>query len=395
MKEQDFLHLIGEVDDRFIAEMCDTYAGEISVLSSCTERRTAKNMNTTHKAMRLGKNYKRIISIAAAIAVFLALGIVAYAADLFGLRALLRPDNADIEYSELSLSQPQAVPENLNPVIAEKVNNSCAAWAEWLQWNAEQDFAEPIPPAFLEYEPESMYGFEVKANGDGTGKVIYSAKDGTVLEEKLLTADEYSEYEAFMRITLGDSKYDTVYNVYSDEGVAKLEEIAGKYGLALRGKAQVWWSSETAGQTGDTFLTNAQLAAKTAEFGNGGNIFRQTPDGFDKVYWFNEGSFAVSYYVKLPSGERVNCYGYNSMYSTLSSGTEVVNWESDLSGFSERAYTTADGTEVTILSNGSSAYIYVYLENSFFAEHINGTSSLSDADLNAVADMINYSLISK
>lgn len=393
MKEQDFLHLIGEVDDRFIAEMCDTYAGETSVLSSFTERRTAKNMNTTHKAMRLGKNYKRIISIAAAIAVFLALGTIAYAADLFGLRALLRPENADIEYSELSLSQPQAVPENLNPVIAEKVNNSRAAWAEWIQWHTEQDQSEPSLPAVLENEPEGVHAFDTRTNADGTITATYYAKDGTVLEERLLSVDEYAEYEDFMRITSGDSKYD--YNVYSDEQVAKLEEIAEKYGLALRGKSQVRWSSETTGQTGGSFLTNAQLAAKTAEFGNGGNIFRQTPDGFDKVYWFNEGTFAVSYYVELPSGERVNCYGYNSMYSTLSSGTEVVNWESDLSGFSERAYTTADGTEVTILSNGSSAYIYVYLENSFFAEHINGTNSLSDADLNAVADMINYSLISK
>ena len=76
MKEQDFLHLIGEVDDRFIAEMCDTYAGETSVLSSFTERRTAKNMNTRIVHMKK----KRIVSLALATALILALGVAAYAA---------------------------------------------------------------------------------------------------------------------------------------------------------------------------------------------------------------------------------------------------------------------------------------------------------------------------
>ena len=107
----------------------------------------------------------------------------------------------------------------------------------------------------------------------------------------------------------------------------------------------------------------------------------------------------MSYYFDLLStGERVLCYGYNSMYGTLSSGADVVSAEDDLTTFTTRLYKTHDGTEVTISSNGESAYVYVYLENSFFAEHIFGLEygvELTDADINAIADMIVYSCIGK
>ena len=42
---------------------------------------------------------------------------------------------------------------------------------------------------------------------------------------------------------------------------------------------------------------------------------------------------------------------------------QVMSWEADLSSFTERRHTAPDGTELTILSNGSDAYIYVYLED--------------------------------
>lgn len=96
----------------------------------------------------------------------------------------------------------------------------------------------------------------------------------------------------------------------------------------------------------------------------------------------------------LPSsGERVTCYGYNSMYSTLSSGKEVINWEEDIDSFAQRSHTTPDGTELTILSNGINAYIYVYLENSFFAMHIRSEKGITEEDVNYIADGLNYSLI--
>ena len=133
------------------------------------------------------------------------------------------------------------------------------------------------------------------------------------------------------------------------------------------------------------------------EMGNSGNIFRSVPVGFDKVYWFDEGTFAVSFYVDLPSGgRRLTCYSYNSMYSTLSSGREVMG-DVNKAEFNSREYTTADGTVLSVLENGTEAYLYVFLENSFFAQHIYAmdSSPITQEDVNHVADYLNYHLISQ
>ena len=61
-------------------------------------------------------------------------------------------------------------------------------------------------------------------------------------------------------------------------------------------------------------------------------------------------------------------------------------------------HTAPDGTELTILSNGQEAYIYAWLENSFFAEHVNGgliEVELTDEALDDIADMLIYSRIGK
>ena len=88
-------------------------------------------------------------------------------------------------------------------------------------------------------------------------------------------------------------------------------------------------------------------------------------------------------------------YLYNSMYATLSSGREVMWLEEDVSAFTARTFQAQDGTELTILSNGQSAYIYAYLENSFLAIHVQGDEGITDADVDAIANTINYSSIGK
>lgn len=133
-----------------------------------------------------------------------------------------------------------------------------------------------------------------------------------------------------------------------------------------------------------------------------GRLFNDTPAGYDKVYYYDEGTFAVVWFIDLPDGGQAWCYGYNSMYGTLSSGSEL-SWAEDIDSFTARTHVCPDGTEVTILSNGGDeAYIYVYLENSFFAENIDSTGpiitgkdALTDADLDYIADNINYSVIGK
>ena len=282
----------------------------------------------------------------------------------------------------------------------EKLENNKKAWAEWADYKANNPDTPVEPRAYAE-SPEGTNGFECVENEDGSYTVQYWQFDENYvpvpIKELVITAEEYAymnEYNEIM--TKGYGEYDFKYNINSAAEALKLEEIAAKYGMKLRGNQNAAFSSETTGQTGPQFFTNAQLAAKTAEIGCRENLFTETPVGFDKMYWFNEGTFCVSYYVNLPSnGKQVTCYGYNSRYATLSSGAEVYNWEVDASGFESRNYVTADSTEMTILSNGTSAYIYVYLNDSFFVEHIYGLEEcdITDEDLNYIADYLKYSVI--
>ena len=350
-----------------------------------------------------GKKLYRTLLIAAVIASFMV--TAAFAAGLLDFRALLLEDTVEWdgqELSQISLTQPQAVPEETETAgsqenalkdkdeLEEKLAASKAAWAEWEEYC---NNGTGLPEAFS-FVKEKSCGLEFTENNDGS--VTVEIIDNGESEFVTVSAEEYEQFEAWANRQSGSSygDYDFNYQVHSQEDADKLEEIAAKYGLKLRKGQQLMWSSETTGMSGDGFLSNRQLAEKTSEMGCAGNIFYETPVGFDKVYWFDEGTFCVSYYVDLPSsGERVTCYGYNSMYSTLSSGKEVINWEEDLDSFAQRSHTAPDGTELTILSNGSNAYIYVYLENSFFAMHIRSEKGITEEDVNYIADGLNYSLI--
>ncbi len=337
------------------------------------------------------RNPLRTLLIAAVICCLMA--TTAFAADLFGFRALLRGEMTDVngeQTSTISISQPQDVPEGMSADVAKKVENSRAAWDEWYAWIGENNMGAKMQKELPEvFKVGKSYG--VFENEDGTATIDILNDDGSK-EQRDVTAEDYAAYRALLQKyaragTPGGytSAYDFSYGADSPEADAKLKEVADKYGMQLRGATnQV-----------DYNLAPEEIAAKTADWGNGGNIFRQTPQGFDKAYWCNDGTFCVSYYHTTEAGNQATCYGYNSVYTTLSSGREVVQWEQNPDAFAERAYTTADGTDVTVLSNGVDAYLYVYLDNSFFAMHIWGGGALSDNDVNAIADYLNYSLISK
>lgn len=343
---------------------------------------------------------RKLAAVALAACLLLALGATAYATDLYGFRALLRPKETQVQdglaYSWLSLTYPQALPEGIDPAIAGKIENSEQAWAEYQQYlessPKHEKFAQLLKTMGLDGNSDA---YDLIDNEDGTVTLAYWSGGRKTGETKTFTKEEYEahlkEIDDWM---LYDSAY--AYSVNCDEDVRALEEIAAKHGLELRRKVRIVWSSEDTGNTGQDFYTNAQLAEMTAEIGNAGNIFYDTPAGFDKLYWYGEGSFGTSYFVSLPStGAQVSCYGYNAMYGTLATGTEITVQESDIDSFRVRTHTAADGTELTILSRGGSAYIYVYLENSFFAEQITSEKDLTDADLDYIADFINYSLIGR
>lgn len=298
---------------------------------------------TTRKERRAPRAARRLLVIALAAALALALAAAAYAADLFGIRALLVPGE-----DRLSLTQLQAVPEDLPPEIYAKAKNLRDAWAEWTSWRDE----------YIEkYEPKGSAG----------------------------------------------CGYDVGYGVRDETMGKMLEQIAAEHGLVLQGGVRagyvnVAWSSDTTGITGEGFYTNEELAELTASFAGSGSIFAVTPVGFDKVYWFPEGNFCVSWYYELPGGEWVSCYGCNSRYDVLTNGGEVGAAMVDAPAFTARSRTAPDGTELTILSNGQEAYIYAWLENSFFAEHVNGgliEVELTDEALDDIADMLIYSRIGK
>lgn len=350
-----------------------------------------------------GKRVYRTLLIAAIIASFMV--TAAYAAGLLDFRALLLEDTLEVdgqELSKISLTQPQAVPEETETAgiqenalkdadeLEEKLAASKAAWAEWEDYRYN---GIGLPEAFS-FVKEKSCGLLVTENDDGS--VTVEIIDNGESEFMTVSAEEFEQFEAWGERQSGGTygDYDFNYKVQSQEDADKLEEIAAKYGLKLRKGHQLLWSSETTGMSGAGFITNQQLAEKTAEIGCAGNIFYETPVGFDKVYWYDEGTFCVSYYVDLPSsGERVTCCGYNSMYSTLSSGKEVINWERNLDAFTQRSHTAPDGTELSILSNGRDAYIYVYLENSFFAMHVHSEEGVTEEDVNYIADTLKYSLI--
>lgn len=153
MREKRILYVLGQVDEKFIAEAAPG------------------------KAMSRKHIWRRVAITAACICLLLALSIVAYAANWFGLRDLLLPIvtgtsmNTEEEGAAISLAGYQGSPE----------------WQALAEWQA-----------FInEYDP------------DGT---IYQATDG--------------------RLDASFARY-SCYLVYSREMADKMDEITARYGLKL------------------------------------------------------------------------------------------------------------------------------------------------------------------
>ena len=118
---------------------------------------------------------------------------------------------------------------------------------------------------------------------------------------------EREEWLKLAGLSYGD--YDFNYDIHTAEEAAKLEEIATNHGLRLRRASTLLWSKETVEEndaafnaangtnlhtdTSDArFLTNRELCDRVAEVACHGTFFKEIPHGFDKVYYFNEGTFS-------------------------------------------------------------------------------------------------------
>ncbi len=348
---------------------------------------------------------KRIVTFALAAALILGLGAAVYAGDLFGVRALLMKNAAptdDPGGGTLSLTQPQDVPEEMDESIRTKIDNSTKAWAEWDAWRRDNGVFEPEIFA----PPEGAGTAEFVENDDGTVTVVFYAtvaerdEKGNAagyktveIERRTATAEEYRQLEAYAEVhSKGYGDYDYNYGVYSAEMGEKLESIAAGYGLKLRHKRTAMYQN-FADRT--EFSTRGQITAKINEIcAGGGSFFRTEPTGYDKFYYFDEGTFAVDFYTTEDmTSTGTSCYLYNSPYGTLSSGFEIRGQVRDIDAFTVRSHTAPDGTELTVLQKDTDIFAYAYLENSFVTLHIMQPKGLSDAEIDAVLDMADLSAI--
>ena len=368
---------VGAIDDRFIAEAFLPLPEDASGSSE-----------------RIVPMKKRILTLALAAALLLALGAAAYAAGLFGLRAMQITDGplAESEAPDsgyISFTQPQDVPEGMDASIREKIDNSTAAWAEWQAWCEENAPREPESCKAPDGSNSSM----IEENKDGSVTMIFLDGESEI-ERRVVSGEDYARFEAYWEARArGFSGYDFNYGVLTQEMANKLEDIAASYGLKLRRERQQMYQNFD-GCT--DFCTYEEIADQVNEVCAGGkSFFRTAPTAFEKFYYFDEGTFAVSFYTTgdLSNGG-TSCYVYNSPYGTLSSGYEIFDEVQNISAFTERSHITPDGTELTVLQNGADMFAYVYLDNSFVTLHIFQLDGLSDAEIDAVLDSIDFSAIS-
>lgn len=386
MKRETISQALNGIDERYIDE--------------AAVFRPAARQNSPERSA--GVKIKRIMTIALAAALILALGAAAYASDIFGLKTMVKdreiPANIQTEYTDISLSQPQAVEDTVDAAIKEKVDNSARAWAEWEDWKQENGYS--FPDALK--APEGYVEIAIEDNGDGTYTDVFLKvidDEGNPIEypeeeeRRLLSAEDYEnfmKYYAEQRMPYGD--YDFNYDACSAEEAEKLESIAASYGLNLRrGSTSVY---QDYGENPD-FNTREEIIEKINGICAGGkSFFRTKPFGFDKFYFYDEGSFGISYAVEETLWQGTTVYIYNSPYSTLSSGDEVSGaLLNDISTFTTRSHITPDGTELTVMQSGGEVYAYVYLENSYLALHVHSFDGLTDAEADAVLDMVDYSTI--
>ena len=353
------------------------------------------------------RTFRRFVPILVAACLLLSLGIVAYATDLFGIRALLIKDDSlahtrGEESGHLSITQPQEVPEEMSADIKAKIDNSTKAWNEWDTWRRENGIYQP--EVFI--APEGCDIADYIENEDGTYTVIFydavltQNDSGEVvnvehveMERRIATAEEFEQDMAFAEtMAKGFSGYDFKYHVESQEMANKLEEIAAKYGLNVRHT-----STQLFQNFGDQtdFLSREELTGKINQICAGGkNFFRVEPTGYDKFYYFDEGTFAVSFYTTDDfSNSGTRCYLYNSPYWTLSSCFEIIAEVENASEMTYYIHTTPDGSEVTVLHNGADMYAYIYLENSFVTLSFHQTNGLSTEEINSIINMVNFSAI--
>ena len=188
-----------------------------------------------HKRLRITL---RAALIAALLAGLFAVG--AYAGGFLGSRAIVIPEETPAASStaqptatstpaagesaaQVSLTQPQAVPEEMDPAIREKVDKAAQAWREWTQWQADR---EPPVPESLQPPGSCIMDIAEEPAADGTYHVVFYRTDPEdpdaqiVLRENDVTAEELAQFDAHWRYVAAENyQGDLDFNYHVQDGV--------------------------------------------------------------------------------------------------------------------------------------------------------------------------------
>ena len=286
---------------------------------------------------------KKLVCAAAVIAVLAGLGITAYAANLFGLRDLLLP-----QQQEVHLPSESANGENDSPATPEQ--------------DTQTHLVDMISLAGYGSTPESRAVAEWRA-----------------------FSNTYDQDEAIIQ-QIGNSptgfedKYG-LYLVYTQEMADKLDEIIAKYGLKLHTSMLLIQSDEQ--------LTELVGGAFLGENRTGG------------AYMYEDGTFKFDGAIEL---EGYGYLDYQFLRCVRGSFTDVILNITDVDDYAEWSYETTSGIPVTLALSPHKALIIADLPDSFVTVNVlAGTETSTDdvfsngpfdaADLERFADSFDFSVL--
>ena len=294
MTREQLWDIIGDIDDRFIAEAAQYDPKKCS--------RSPERIRVMSK--------KRIITFALSAALLLGLGAAAYAGGWFDRKQVvivepLVTQNSETEEIEIvgdesdevqrvltpsvpeevrrvSVTQALVVPDDLDPETYARASNSVAATNELLAW---ENGLEPAPE-----EPTEILN-----------KRAEQGWDALTDEEKQIIRDYSKELAEYSQ------------QISEEENQFK-RQIMEKYGLRERHMLEpenclLSWETCEKGdmahfgeirndyRSNENNLSNRELADWISDNYCRGDYFTSVPDGFDKVYWLPESDFCVSYYL--------------------------------------------------------------------------------------------------
>ena len=357
---------------------------------------------------------KRIITFALAAALILGLGVAAYAGGWFDRKQVviveprvtqsqseetetievtgektgeeqrvLTPYVPPEEERRVSVTQALAVPDDLDPETYARASNSVAAYNEFLARVIEQGPEPEEPTAILNKRAEQ--GWEALTEEEQQTIRDWN-KEMTEYHERMFAEQERVKKQIMEKYGLKERRVPETGNLLWSWETVEANDLAS-FGEVRRDYRAM-----------DGMRSNRELMDWISENFCRGDYFAAAPVGFDKVYWLPDGDFCVSYYLDLQQKgyqSWTTCYAYCSSYEVFHDGWEVGTWLNDGVNTTERSYTAADGTELTIIRAGKQAVIYAFLPDYFFTETVWSTVELDDAALDVIAESIHYQNIGK